>query len=143
MPQEEDLVLKRVSDKRAQPPCRYWDKNARNSDQQIAFWKRRLFGDGRQWVCAQTSGEVLEVALAPAATSLLPTGHSPDRHRVLAPPCSRPPRQLELIAWQAGYPADGSSQSVAPGSRARPEPVMSQLVAILASHRVRFGVAHS
>ena len=73
MPQEEDLVLKRVSDKRAQRPCRYWDKNARNSDQQIAFWKLRLFGDGRQWVCAQTSGEVLEVALAPAATS--PTTH--------------------------------------------------------------------
>jgi ubiquinone/menaquinone biosynthesis C-methylase UbiE len=29
----------------------------------MAFWERRLFGDGRQWVCAQASGEVLEVAV--------------------------------------------------------------------------------
>jgi ubiquinone/menaquinone biosynthesis C-methylase UbiE len=29
----------------------------------MAFWERRLFGDGRQWVCAQATGEVLEVAI--------------------------------------------------------------------------------
>jgi len=28
-----------------------------------AFWERRLFGDGREWVCAQASGEVLKVAI--------------------------------------------------------------------------------
>ncbi|HYY81407.1 MAG TPA: class I SAM-dependent methyltransferase [Actinomycetes bacterium] len=54
---------RQVSDKRAQRLRRYWDKNARNYDKQIAFWERRLFGDGRQWVCAQASGEVLEVAI--------------------------------------------------------------------------------
>jgi hypothetical protein len=52
-----------VSDKRAQQLRRYWDRNARNYDKQIAFWKRRLFGDGRRWVCSQASGEVLEVAI--------------------------------------------------------------------------------
>jgi hypothetical protein len=62
-----------ASDKRARRLRRYGDKHARNYDTQMAFWERRLFGDGRQWVCAQTSGEVLEVALAPAATS--PTTH--------------------------------------------------------------------
>jgi ubiquinone/menaquinone biosynthesis C-methylase UbiE len=52
-----------VSDKRVQRLRRYWDRNARNYDKQIAFWERRLFGDGRQWVCSQASGEVLEVAI--------------------------------------------------------------------------------
>jgi ubiquinone/menaquinone biosynthesis C-methylase UbiE len=54
---------RQVSDKRAQQLRRYWDKHARNYDKQIAFWERRLFGDGRQWVCAQATGEVLEVAI--------------------------------------------------------------------------------
>jgi ubiquinone/menaquinone biosynthesis C-methylase UbiE len=54
---------RQVSDKRAQRLRRYWDKHARNYDKQIAFWERRLFGDGRQWVCAQATGQVLEVAI--------------------------------------------------------------------------------
>lgn len=54
---------RQVSDKRVQRLRRYWDKTARNYDKQIAFWERRLFGDGRQWVCAQATGEVLEVAI--------------------------------------------------------------------------------
>jgi ubiquinone/menaquinone biosynthesis C-methylase UbiE len=52
-----------ASDKRARRLRRYWDKHARNYDKQMAFWERRLFGDGRQWVCAQATGEVLEVAI--------------------------------------------------------------------------------
>ena len=39
----------KVSDKRARRLRRYWDKHARNYDKQMAFWERRLFGDGRQW----------------------------------------------------------------------------------------------
>jgi ubiquinone/menaquinone biosynthesis C-methylase UbiE len=54
---------RQVSDRRAQRLRRYWDNHARSYDKQIAFWERRLFGDGRQWVCAQASGEVLEVAV--------------------------------------------------------------------------------
>jgi hypothetical protein len=52
---------RQVSDRRAERLRRYWDKHARNYDKQMAFWERRLFGDGRQWVCTQASGEVLEV----------------------------------------------------------------------------------
>jgi SAM-dependent methyltransferase len=51
------------SDKRAQRLRRYWDKHARTYDKQMAFWERRLFGNGRQWVCAQATGDVLEVAI--------------------------------------------------------------------------------
>jgi ubiquinone/menaquinone biosynthesis C-methylase UbiE len=52
-----------ASDKRARRLRRYWDKHARTYDKQMAFWERRLFGDGRQWVCAQATGDVLEVAI--------------------------------------------------------------------------------
>jgi hypothetical protein len=48
-----------VSDKRAQQLRHYWDKHARNYDKQMAFWERRLFGDGRRWVCSQATGDVL------------------------------------------------------------------------------------
>jgi hypothetical protein len=41
-----------ASDKRARRLRRYWDKHARTYDKQMAFWERRLFGDGRHWVCA-------------------------------------------------------------------------------------------
>jgi ubiquinone/menaquinone biosynthesis C-methylase UbiE len=52
-----------ASDKRARRLRRYWDKHARNYDKQMAFWERRLFGDGRQWLCAKATGDVLEVAI--------------------------------------------------------------------------------
>jgi ubiquinone/menaquinone biosynthesis C-methylase UbiE len=52
-----------ASDQHAERLRRYWDKHARNYDRQMAFWERRLFGDGRQWVCAQATGEVLEIAI--------------------------------------------------------------------------------
>jgi ubiquinone/menaquinone biosynthesis C-methylase UbiE len=48
---------------RSQRLRRYWDKHSRSYDRQMAFWERRLFGDGRHWVCAQAVGEVLEVAI--------------------------------------------------------------------------------
>ena len=48
---------------RTQRLRRPWDKHARNYDRQMAFWERRLFGDGRAWVCAQATGQVLEVAI--------------------------------------------------------------------------------
>jgi ubiquinone/menaquinone biosynthesis C-methylase UbiE len=52
-----------ASNQRAQRLRRHWDKHARTYDKQMTFWERRLFGDGRHWVCAQASGEVLEVAI--------------------------------------------------------------------------------
>jgi ubiquinone/menaquinone biosynthesis C-methylase UbiE len=42
---------------------RYWDRQAGSYDRQMSFCDRRFFGDTRQWVCAQASGDVLEVAI--------------------------------------------------------------------------------
>lgn len=42
---------------------RYWDKHSGKYDKQMGFWDRRLFGDTREWVCGQATGEVLEVAV--------------------------------------------------------------------------------
>jgi ubiquinone/menaquinone biosynthesis C-methylase UbiE len=42
---------------------RYWDKHARSYDRQMAFFERVLLGDGRQWICSQAAGDVLEVAI--------------------------------------------------------------------------------
>jgi ubiquinone/menaquinone biosynthesis C-methylase UbiE len=42
---------------------RYWDRKSASYDKEMALWDRRLFGDSRQWACAQASGEVLEVAV--------------------------------------------------------------------------------
>ncbi|NIJ11870.1 ubiquinone/menaquinone biosynthesis C-methylase UbiE [Saccharomonospora amisosensis] len=42
---------------------RYWDRNSRGYDRQMSFFDRKLFGDTRQWACAQAEGDVLEVAI--------------------------------------------------------------------------------
>lgn len=42
---------------------RYWDKKSATYDREIGFFDRHLFGDSRQWVCGQATGEVLEVAI--------------------------------------------------------------------------------
>ena len=42
---------------------RYWDKHSGSYDRQMRFMDRVLFGDSREWACAQATGEVLEVAI--------------------------------------------------------------------------------
>jgi ubiquinone/menaquinone biosynthesis C-methylase UbiE len=42
---------------------RYWDRKSDNYDREIGFFDRHLFKDSRSWVCAQASGDVLEVAV--------------------------------------------------------------------------------
>jgi ubiquinone/menaquinone biosynthesis C-methylase UbiE len=42
------------------------DKQARKYDRQISFFERVLFGDGREWVCSQAHGKVLELACGTA-----------------------------------------------------------------------------
>jgi ubiquinone/menaquinone biosynthesis C-methylase UbiE len=42
---------------------RYWDKHSASYDKQMGFYDRHLFGDSRAWVCAQASGDTLEVAV--------------------------------------------------------------------------------
>ena len=56
-------MLRRSADARSERRRRYWDKQAPKYDKQVAFFERRLFGDGRQWVCSQATGDVLEVAI--------------------------------------------------------------------------------
>jgi ubiquinone/menaquinone biosynthesis C-methylase UbiE/predicted ester cyclase len=45
---------------------RLQDKEAPRYDRQISFFERTLFGGGREWVCAQAEGEVLELAAGTA-----------------------------------------------------------------------------
>jgi ubiquinone/menaquinone biosynthesis C-methylase UbiE len=40
-----------------------WDKYAPRYDRNIAFVERIQFGGGREWVCSQAEGDVLEVAI--------------------------------------------------------------------------------
>ncbi|MFL6140624.1 MAG: class I SAM-dependent methyltransferase [Labedaea sp.] len=40
-----------------------WDKYASRYDRDIGFYERVQFGGGREWVCSQATGEVLEVAV--------------------------------------------------------------------------------
>jgi SAM-dependent methyltransferase len=102
-----------ASDKRARRLRRYWDKHARTYDQQMAFWERRLFGDGRQWVCAQATGEVLEVAIGTGRN--LP--YYPPGIRLTGVDFS--PAMLQLASRQAdrlgrkGRPAPGRRPSAA------------------------------
>jgi ubiquinone/menaquinone biosynthesis C-methylase UbiE len=41
----------------------YWDKHAPSYDREMAFFERVLFVGGREWVCRQATGDVLEVAI--------------------------------------------------------------------------------
>jgi ubiquinone/menaquinone biosynthesis C-methylase UbiE len=41
---------------------RHYDDTAARYDRQIGFFERVLFGEGRQWVCSQAQGDVLEIA---------------------------------------------------------------------------------
>jgi ubiquinone/menaquinone biosynthesis C-methylase UbiE len=42
---------------------RSYDELAPKYDRRVGFFERILFGDGRQWVCSQADGEVLELAI--------------------------------------------------------------------------------
>ena len=42
---------------------RLYEKEAPKYDRQMRFFDRLLFGEGREWVCAQAAGEVLEIGL--------------------------------------------------------------------------------
>jgi ubiquinone/menaquinone biosynthesis C-methylase UbiE len=42
---------------------RYWDKHSASYDKEMRFFDRVLFADSRAWVCAQATGNTLEVAI--------------------------------------------------------------------------------
>jgi ubiquinone/menaquinone biosynthesis C-methylase UbiE len=55
-----------VRDKETARVRKVHDKHASGYDRQISFFERILFGDGREWVCSQARGEVLELACGTA-----------------------------------------------------------------------------
>jgi ubiquinone/menaquinone biosynthesis C-methylase UbiE len=55
-----------VRDKETARVRKVQDKHASGYDRQISFFERILFGDGREWVCSQAHGEVLELACGTA-----------------------------------------------------------------------------
>jgi ubiquinone/menaquinone biosynthesis C-methylase UbiE len=42
---------------------RIWDRYAPRYDKEMRLWERVMFAGGREWVCTQTTGETLEVAV--------------------------------------------------------------------------------
>jgi len=54
------------------------DKEAPRYDRQISFFERVLFGGGREWVCSQAEGEVLEIAAGTGRN----LAHYPDQVRL-------------------------------------------------------------
>ncbi|MEV6903321.1 methyltransferase domain-containing protein [Amycolatopsis sp. NPDC051372] len=72
-----------------------WDKYAPRYDRSIGFLERVQFGGGREWVCAQARGEVLEVAVGTG----LNLGRYPPDARVTGLDLS--PAMLELAKRRA------------------------------------------
>jgi ubiquinone/menaquinone biosynthesis C-methylase UbiE len=76
---------------------RYWDKHARSYDQHMGFFDRHLFHDSRQWICAQTVGDVLEVAIGTG----LNLAHYPEQVRLTGLEWS--PTMLDLARHRAEH----------------------------------------
>lgn len=57
---------------------RQWDRYAPRYDRDIGWFERLQFGGGREWVCAQAAGDVLEVAVGTG----LNLAHYPEQARV-------------------------------------------------------------
>jgi ubiquinone/menaquinone biosynthesis C-methylase UbiE len=68
----------RMAQARRERLRRYWDRQAGSYDKQMAFGDRHFFGDTRDWICRQTTGDVLEIAIGTGLN--LP--HYPDRARL-------------------------------------------------------------
>jgi ubiquinone/menaquinone biosynthesis C-methylase UbiE len=89
---------------RTQRLRRYWDRHARSFDRQMAFYERVLFGDGRQWVCPQAVGDVLEVAVGggrnlpfyPSDIRLIGIDFSPKMLQLAQQQAERLGRQVDL-----------------------------------------------
>jgi ubiquinone/menaquinone biosynthesis C-methylase UbiE len=79
------------------------DKEAPRYDRQISFFERVLFGGGREWVCSQARGDVLELA----AGTLRNLPHYPEEVKVTAVELS--PEMAAIgreRAQEAGRPID-------------------------------------
>jgi ubiquinone/menaquinone biosynthesis C-methylase UbiE len=82
---------------------RHYDKTAPKYNRQIKFFERMLFGEGREWVCSQAEGDVLEIAVGTGRN----LRHYPEAVRLTGIELS--PAMLELArreAAEAGRNAD-------------------------------------
>jgi ubiquinone/menaquinone biosynthesis C-methylase UbiE len=52
-----------MNDRETRRVQRIWDKMAERYDRAIAPFERLLFSGGREWVCAQAEGDVLEIGV--------------------------------------------------------------------------------
>lgn len=75
---------------------RHYDEAARNYNRQIELAERILFADGREWVCSQARGDVLEIAAGTGRN----LRYYPQAVRVTGIELS--PRMLELARREAG-----------------------------------------
>jgi ubiquinone/menaquinone biosynthesis C-methylase UbiE len=75
---------------------RLWDKLAPKYDRVIRFPERMLFQGGREWVCSQARGDVLEIAVGTGLN--LP--HYPSDVRLIGIDLS--PQMLEVARQRAG-----------------------------------------
>jgi Methyltransferase domain len=50
-------------ERETQRVLRLYEREAHKYDREMQVFERLLFGDGRQWVCSQAEGEVLEIAV--------------------------------------------------------------------------------
>jgi ubiquinone/menaquinone biosynthesis C-methylase UbiE len=56
---------------------RYWNRHAHTYDREMAVLDRVLFRDTRRWICAQATGQVLEVAIGTGLNiGLYPPGNA-------------------------------------------------------------------
>jgi ubiquinone/menaquinone biosynthesis C-methylase UbiE len=74
---------------------RIYEKEAPKYDRQMRFFDRVLFAGGREWVCSQAQGEVLEIAVGTGRNLL----HYPDGVRVTGIEFS--PAMLEIARGRA------------------------------------------
>jgi ubiquinone/menaquinone biosynthesis C-methylase UbiE len=74
---------------------RLWDRYAPRYDRDMRFFERLQFGGGREWVCGQAIGEVLEVAVGTGRN----LAHYPDEARLTGIDFS--PAMLEVARQRA------------------------------------------
>jgi ubiquinone/menaquinone biosynthesis C-methylase UbiE len=87
----------------------YYDESASRFDRQMKFYERVLFGDGREWVCSQAEGDVLEIAVGtgrnlryyPADVSITGIELSPGMLELARREAARLGRQADLRVGDA------------------------------------------
>ena len=79
--QGEPLNVRFIEPRDTEELQHYWDKHASSYDREMAFMERWLFAGGREWVCRQAVGDVLEVAIGTGRNlrSLRERASSPSR----------------------------------------------------------------